>query len=424
MKYQVVVLAGGSSSRFYPFDNLHKSFFTLVGKTILERTVESIKKTDPLEIIIVLSSKWFKEEKEMCEKMFTFDGIKYVSQNASRGQADAILSAEECVNENFFVVNAQQFMFSNLADRFVKAFETGTYEAVLGAIKTDTPEKYGILDLEGSKVKGIVEKPKTGTEPSDKRLVGMYLFSLEIFKYLRQTDISEYSLEIVLDKMAKENKVAAINIEEKLPSLKYPWDVFMLKDQILAENKSEIDPNSVVEKTAVIKGDAVFIGRGAHVCDFAIIEGPAYIGENAIVGAYSQIRGGTVLEDGAQVERYADVKNSYIGKNTHIHSGFVGDSVIGANVRIGASFITANRRLDRKNIKSSVQKEKVDTGLTKFGAVIGDNIHIGVNVSVMPGVVIGSNTVIGPQTLITKNISANTLYYSEFKSYSKKNKNV
>lgn len=400
MKYNVIVLAGGESSRFYPFNNLHKSLFLLGGKTILERTIESIKTTNVSEIVVVLASGKFEEEKEFCESLPIFEGVKYVAQEESRGQADAILSAEKYINENFFVVNAQQFVFPDLVNRFLQAFEAGSYDAVLGSKKTDTPEKYGVLEFDGDKVNGIVEKPKAGTEPSNQRLVGMYLFSPEIFKRLRQTEISEYSLEIVLDKIAKENKVAAVNIDEELPSLKYPWDILALKDQILGKIKSEIDPDSKVEKTVVIKNDGVYISKGAQVCDFAIIEGPAYIGENAVVGAYSQIRAGTVLEEGAQVERYSDIKNSYIGKNTHIHSGFVGDSIIGSDNRIGADFITANRRLDRGNIKIIVKGERVDTGLTKFGTIMGNNIHMGIHVSTMPGAIIGSESNIYPNITI------------------------
>ena len=67
MKYQVVILAGGESSRFFPFNNLHKSFFKIAGKTILERTVESVKKLDPSGIIVVLGSKNFDKEKEICD---------------------------------------------------------------------------------------------------------------------------------------------------------------------------------------------------------------------------------------------------------------------------------------------------------------------------------------------------------------------
>lgn len=400
MKHQVIILAGGESSRFFPFDKLHKSFFKLAGKTILERTVESIKKTDPKDIIVVLGSKNFEEEKAICSQINAFEGIKYVSQGKALGQADAILSAEEHIDGNFFVVNAQQFDFDDLASDFLNKFDEGDYTAVLGSAETETPNKYGILSFNGDKVSGVVEKPKIGTEPSNRRLVGIYLFSPEFLKELRRTEISEYSLETALNKIAKEDKIAAVNINNKPPSLKYPWDILTVKDLILSNLKSEIHKEVKIEKTAIIRGDNVFIDKGAHVCDFSIIEGPAYVGENAVVGAYCQVRGGSVLEKGSQVERYTDLKNSYIGENTHIHSGFVGDSVIGANVRIGAEFVSANKRLDRGSVHAIVKAEKVDTGRTNLGVIIGDNVKVGIRVSTMPGAIVAANSSVYPDVTV------------------------
>ena len=123
MKYQVVVLAGGESSRFFPFNNIHKSLFTVAGKTILERTIESAKKLDPVEIILVLGSKDFDKEKEICESLPVFSGVKLVNEEKPLGQGDAIMSAKEHIKDDFFVINANQFNFHTIADSFIEAHE-------------------------------------------------------------------------------------------------------------------------------------------------------------------------------------------------------------------------------------------------------------------------------------------------------------
>jgi bifunctional UDP-N-acetylglucosamine pyrophosphorylase/glucosamine-1-phosphate N-acetyltransferase len=114
------------------------------------------------------------------------------------------------------------------------------------------------------------------------------------------------------------------------------------------------------------------------------------------------VRDGTILERGVQIERYCDLKNSVIGERTHIHSGFVGDSVIGKNCRIGAGFITANKRLDRSSIGATVKAKKVDSGRVSLGALIGDNVRIGVRVSTMPGAIVGSNSNIYPGAIVKR----------------------
>jgi N-acetylglucosamine-1-phosphate uridyltransferase (contains nucleotidyltransferase and I-patch acetyltransferase domains) len=101
--------------------------------------------------------------------------------------------------------------------------------------------------------------------------------------------------------------------------------------------------------------------------------------------------------------------------NTHIHSGFIGDSVIGKDCRIGAAFITGNRRIDRKTIKITVKSEEYDTGLTHLGVVMGNNVKTGINTSIMPGTIIGNNSIIGSNTEVNGKIESNKLVYSKKK---------
>jgi bifunctional N-acetylglucosamine-1-phosphate-uridyltransferase/glucosamine-1-phosphate-acetyltransferase GlmU-like protein len=112
-----------------------------------------------------------------------------------------------------------------------------------------------------------------------------------------------------------------------------------------------------------------------------------------------------------------EIKNSMIGEGTHFHSGYMGDSVTGQNCRFGAGFITANKRIDRGNIKSVVKGGKVDTGLVSFGCAVGDNSKFGIHAGTMPGVLIGSDCLIGPGTLVFENLKDNTTFYSEFKNH-------
>ncbi|MEA1898465.1 MAG: hypothetical protein U9N53_12470, partial [Bacteroidota bacterium] len=110
----------------------------------------------------------------------------------------------------------------------------------------------------------------------------------------------------------------------------------------------------------------------------------------------------------------AEITRCILQNNVHIHSGFFGDSIIDSGCRIGAGTITANARIDREQIQSTVKGKKIDTGLKSLGAIIGENTKIGIHCSLMPGVFIDSNCIIGPNSTVFDNIEDNKTYYTKF----------
>ncbi|MEX2007181.1 MAG: hypothetical protein WD992_00195, partial [Candidatus Levyibacteriota bacterium] len=128
----------------------------------------------------------------------------------------------------------------------------------------------------------------------------------------------------------------------------------------------------------------------------------------------SLIRDGSDLEEKVSVGAFTEIKNSLIMEGTSIHSGFIGDSIIGQHCKIGSGFTTANRKIDRGSIGVTVRGAKVDTGLTSFGVIMGNAVVIGVKVTTMPGVIIGNNSTIGPSTSVFKNVPDDVKYYTKF----------
>jgi len=378
MKNQIVILAAGDSSRFYPFNGVHKSLFQIAGKPLLKHTLDNVGKLKDFEIILVLSRKNQKVEREILENMSIGNGVRIIYQKNSLGQGDGILTAKELIKENFFVINAQQFNF-NSQKYFLGLQRTqNIYSAVVGALTTEEPWKYGVLKLDKDKVLGIVEKPERGKEPSNVRISGIYYFSKEFLSELEKTNISEYSLEDTLNRLAGFGKVGKVDLDQETPSLKYPWDLLKVKNYFLGDLKRNIYEKSQISSSATIRGD-VYIGKGAMVYDYAVIDGPAYIGDDAVIGAYCHIRGGSVIEKNAELQHYVDFKNSVIGEHSTIHSGFIGDSIIGKNVKI----------------------VKVDSNLRGLGLIIGDNTKLGICVTAMPGTVVGENSTVYPNAKLS-----------------------
>ena len=407
MTKQVVLLAAGKSSRFYPFNDTHKSMFTVCGKPIIGWTLDALKKLGVKDVVVVVS----KEDKKIIDHLRNYQGfgINLIYQKEPLGMGNALLSAKKSLNE-IFIVGFPHFVNG-------KIFETLFNQDQRPKILTDRTEeswKYGILTVEKGRATGIVEKPKKGEERSNIRASGCYLLNREFLKTLEKTEPSEYQFESALDSYMKEDEVLAVQADSLVIPFKYIWDIVAIKDYILGSMGNKISESSSVSPSAVVKGRVV-IEEGAKVSDFALVEGPVYIGKNAVVGVHCILRNYSVLGEGAEIQRYVDCTRSIIGMNSHIHSGFVGDSIIGESVRIGAGFITANRRIDRGEVGVVVKDEKVSTRRSNMGVLVGDFVKIGINVSTMPGVIMGRKSMVGPNTVIMKNIPDETLVYAEQK---------
>jgi bifunctional UDP-N-acetylglucosamine pyrophosphorylase/glucosamine-1-phosphate N-acetyltransferase len=405
---QIVILAAGKSSRFFPLaDKDIKDMLPIMSKPILEYVILSVKKAGFKEIILVVSpaskvKNYFDSGKKWGVN------IKYVEQKQPLGQANAILSARNLLKEEkFFVINSQHVNFDHFFQDMVNFQSKKKSDFTFLGKETKDPSKLGMYKLEGTKVVGFVEKPKAWNQKQKIGLVGIYFLNQEFLHFLAKQPTEEYQLEVAIDKYVKNHNCHVLTTKKTCLTLKYPWDLFKIKDFLLHEEKPRICKSARIKKTVVIEGN-VIIEDGARIYHYATILGPCYIGKNASVGSYCQIRDGTVLEEGVEIQRFADVKNSLVGKNTHLHSGFLGDSILAEDIHIGANFTSANLRLDRGEISSEVKGEKVKTGLKNFGTVIGHSTKIGINVATMPGKFIGSNCLIGPSQNISKNIPSNT----------------
>ena len=140
-------------------------------------------------------------------------------------------------------------------------------------------------------------------------------------------------------------------------------------------------------------GDRISIGNGTLLDPGVYIQGPCIIGKNCTIRHGANLRGGVILGDGCVIGHGTEVKQSILLDGAHAtHLCYVGDSILGAGVNLGAGVKCANLRLDRKEILIS----KVKTGLKKLGAIIGDGAQIGCNCVLNPGTLVGKEVVSHP----------------------------
>ncbi len=330
------------------------------------------------------------------------DKVKYLVQEAPEGMGDARMIAQGLISGSFFIFGGHNVDAGDYVLKMTKEAK----EVVLLGVRTSQPWHYGILKIEGNKVKDLIEKPEKGQEPSNLKLGAVYLLPPTFFEYHQRVPKDHYSFEQALKLYIQEEKVGLVENQEDLSSLKYPWQLFSLVKYLLDKN---------------LGAEKVHVGKNTKIFEGAVIKGPCYIGDNCVIGNNALVREYTDLEAGAVVGAQSEVTRCLFQEDAHMHSGFLGDSILGRNCRVGAGTITGNLRLNRDEISSVIKGEKVMTGLNFLGVIVGQNTKIGINVSLMPGVLIGSDCVIGPASVVFENIEDNTTFYTKFEKVVKKN---
>ena len=166
--------------------------------------------------------------------------------------------------------------------------------------------------------------------------------------------------------------------------IKYAWDLLKINELVISA-LSEDEIEGKVYDSAVIEGN-VQIGERTKILPGVYIEGNVIIGKDCKVGPNCYIRGNTFIGDNCHVGQSVEIKNSILMNRTNVgHLSYVGDSVLGTKVNFGAGTTTSNLRHDNSNHHSVIQGKLVNTGRRKFGVIIGDGVHTGINTSFYPG---------------------------------------
>lgn len=189
----------------------------------------------------------------------------------------------------------------------------------------------------------------------------------------------------------------------------YPWEVLpKIKDFIIKLGES-LDKNEY-EKI----GENVWIAKSAKIAPTAYINGPAIIGKEAEVRHCAFIRENAIVGQKAVVGNSTELKNVILFNNVQVpHYNYVGDSILGYKSHMGAGSITSNVKSDKKLVIVKNGNEKIETGLKKFGSMVGDNVEVGCGSILNPGSVIGRNTNIYPLSSVRGVVRPNSIYKNQ-----------
>ncbi|MBU0536114.1 MAG: NTP transferase domain-containing protein [Nanoarchaeota archaeon] len=404
MSLKAVLMAAGKSTRTYPLTLTRpKPLLTVANKTILQHNLEELKKTGLFdEVIVIIGYKG-----EMIKKQFgnSFDGMKliYIEQKEQLGTGHALLTVKDAVGSSeFMIMNGDDLFFS----QDIKKVASEKYAVMVK--KVDNPSNYGVYTVEKGFAKKLVEKPKDFV--SDIANLGCYKLDKKVFGFkIEKSSRGEFEITDFISELIKKEKVKCIEAENWFP-IGYPWDLLAANEFLLSKIKKDVQGE--IEQNVTLKGE-VIIGKGTVVKSGVYIEGPAVIGEDCVLGPNAYIRPSTSIGNNVKIGHEVEIKNCIIMDNSAVpHLTYLGDSIIGENVNIAAGCVTGNLRHDKgiirtsmkKEVEGEVKEELVETGLTKFGTVIGDNARLGVKTIIYPGRKIWPGKSTLPGEVVKKNV--------------------
>ena len=393
---QVILLAAGQSTRLDPIAD--KNTLEFAGRPLIEHQVSALKQAKLRDIAVVANK--FNIEK-IAEILKKYKNVEVVEQTKlADGMAGGVLAGAGVVkHKNIMVMSTNDVFDQSLFDEIIKTSKTKGVDGVIAGKKMETYFPGGYLKFEKDGfITDIIEKPAEGKEPSKfvNLVCHVYNDFPKFIDYLKKSKAkADGRYEDALDKYIKKGK-AKILIQKyngTWQAIKYPWDVFKLMNHFLNNQELKIDKTAKVAKTAIIEG-AVVIGPNVKVFDYAVIKGPAYIGEESIVATNCLIRE-SMIGRHCVIGFSTEVTRSYLNHDVWCHNNYVGDSIIDHNVSFGSGAVLGNLRFDEEPVKITIKNKRIDSGTNKFGAIIGNGTRLGINASTNPGIKIGKNCFVG-----------------------------
>lgn len=204
------------------------------------------------------------------------------------------------------------------------------------------------------------------------------------------------------------------NMEETIAAdifkgVEYPWEVLPKIGEFITELG-----NSLSEDEFEYRGDGIWVARSAKLAPTVFLNGPVIVGRNAELRHCAFIRGKAIIGDGAVVGNSTELKNVILFNKVQVpHYNYVGDSVLGYRSHMGAGSITSNVKSDKTPVTIKTVDGRIETGLKKMGAILGDCVEVGCNSVLNPGTIIGKNTNVYPLSSVRGYVPGNSIHKSQ-----------
>ena len=388
---KAVILAAGEGNRMRPLTQARpKVMLPVANKPIIEHLIDTLISAGIRDFIIVTGYQAEQVEWHFGDGSQWGADIQYCRQDEPLGTADAIFRVKSMVEEHFLVLNGDT-LYRPQDISGLLAIST----PAMGVIQVADARNMGVVTTRDNWVSSIVEK--VVPPPTNIANAGIYLFNREIFSAITSLEKSprgEYEIPGAIQALIDSGTSFGWYELSDWLTFSNPWDLLNGGDWVYEPSAMEI--LGTIEQGAVIK-DNVGVGKGTVIRSGSYICGPVIIGNNCDIGPNCFVRASTSIGDSCHIGASVEIKNSIIMAGTRVpHLTYIGDSVIGEGCNFGSGTQIANLRFDNMNVKAA----GIDSGRRKLGAVIGDRVSTGINVSIDAGTVIGSDARIGPGVFV------------------------
>ncbi len=399
---KAIILAAGKSTRTMPLTATRpKCLLKVANKELLLYDFEALEGlVDTVYLVLGYKADMIKEFVDRVKHRFSFK-IKFAYQTEQKGTSDALLKFFEQFPDfkgRFLIIPSDDLISPKDLKRCVEE------EFCILANPVEDIRSFGAVFEKDGFLDKIIEKPKE--QITNLANISVYVLDESVKEFLlkvKESSRGEYELTDAITDFAKTKKMRVLKVSDYWIPITYPWSLIEA-NKFLLSRISESKISGEIEQGVHVKGKLI-LGRGSIIKSGVYIEGPVVIGENCKIGPNCYLRPYTTIGNNCHIGQATEVKNSIFFDNSNCaHLSYVGDSVIGYNVNLGAGFITANLRHDNANVKSMVKGKLIDTKRRKLGAIVGDNVHTGIHTSVYPGRKIWNNKTTLPGEVVRKDI--------------------
>jgi glucose-1-phosphate thymidylyltransferase len=386
---KAVILAAGEGRRLRPFtETMPKVMLPVANKPVLEYVFDAARNCGIDEIIVVVGYK-----KEVIMEYFkNYKGIKitYVIQDKQLGTAHALLQAKSKLNDSFIVLSGDNIINQNSISKLMNSKS----EYCILIKEHPHPSKYGVVFIEKTILKELVEKPK---EELGKFIsTGVYKLPYETFEEIEElTSHGIYTLSSVIQSIVEKNKTINTILADLWMDIVYPWDLISVNEAMIRHFPAST--SGVIEKGVTMKG-AVSIGKDTAIYSGCYIVGPVIIGSGCEIGPNACIFPSTTIGNNSSIRPFCEIRNSIIMEDVHINSNsYISHSIVAKGNIIGTNFSNITG-------EATIETEGEFKKLKNIGTMIGEDCTIGSNVVVESGKIIGRGCRIESLKKISKNI--------------------
>ena len=391
---KAIILAAGEGAHLSPFSETRPiSMIGVAGRTMLDNTFGLLKSAGINDIFIVVRHKKDKLIERLQQQDHNGLNLHYVEQKRKLGIGNAVMQIKNKISpgEYFLLLYGDTLTAENIFSKVQQSFHS--FKCPVASIcLPPSNQMFGNVFLNARmEITKIVEKPK-GNNLGNYVLSGVFILPASFFKLLKS---SGNSMEKALKKVVAEEGLRASMWEDEWLDVVYPWEILTANKMIMDSwQESSITKTATLEANVTLQG-IVRIEAGAIIKSGAVLEGPCCIGEGSYIGNNSLIRSYTSVGKNCSVGSGVELKNCVVMDNSQIgRLSFVGDSVLGENVDMGAGCMTVNRTVDWKPISVKNGKRPMGTGMTKLGAFLGDGVVVGAGNTLQPGMVVAPGKIL------------------------------